>query len=100
MSIECRVKQIHSDTCKFMSMARHYNTETLVHVLETDVTERDYCHTLLKNHTHEFFVEEACGPSRWVGELCEERSLSMTHRLPLATRPIRLAVPVSPQNLG
>lgn len=65
------------DLGKYKSMICYYNTETQDHVFETVVTERDYFRTLLKHHVPDLVVVEACGPSGWVGDVCEELNLKL-----------------------
>jgi len=65
------------DLGKFKSMVCFYNTDSQEHAFETVTTERGYFQTMLKHHSPDLVVVEACGPSGWVGDLCEELSLKL-----------------------
>ena len=60
------------DLGKFNSMVCIYDSETRAHSFETVLTERGYFQTLFKQLKPDLIVVEACGPSGWVSDLCEE----------------------------
>ncbi len=63
------------DLGKFNSMMCVYNQSTKEHAFETVTTERGYFKTMFQTFTPDLVVVEACGPSGWVGDLCEELDL-------------------------
>ena len=65
------------DLGKYKSMVCYYNTETQEYTFETVTTEREYFLTLLQHYSPDLVVVEACGPSGWVGDLCEELNLNL-----------------------
>ena len=65
------------DLGKYKSMVCYYNTETQEYTFETVPTERAYFLTLLQHYSPDLVVVEACGPSGWVGDVCEELSLNL-----------------------
>jgi len=61
------------DLGKFNSMVCIYNKTTREHSFQTAATQRGYFRTLLTQpEKPDLVVVEACGPSGWVSDLCEE----------------------------
>ena len=65
------------DLGKFNSVSCVYNKTTKEHMLETVNTERGYFKTMLQSYTPDLVVVEACGPSGWVSDLCEELGIKI-----------------------
>ena len=63
------------DLGKFKSMVCLYNTDNQEHMFATVATERGYFETVFKHMSPDLVVVEACGPSGWVGDLCQELGL-------------------------
>lgn len=63
------------DLGKFNSMVCFYDSESQKHSFAKATTEKNYFRTLLKNHSADLVVVEACGPSGWVNDLCLELGL-------------------------
>jgi transposase len=60
------------DLGKYNSMCCFFDTETQKHTFLNAATTRGYLKSVLKNHTFDLVVMEACGPSGWISDLCEE----------------------------
>jgi len=65
------------DLGKFNSVACIYDTETREQRFETVATERGFFQTLFKTYNPNLVVVEACGPSGWVSDLCDEAGLEI-----------------------
>ena len=63
------------DLGKFNSMVCNYEQTSREHSFETVSTERGYFESLLKSHQPDLVVVEACGPSGWVSDLCQEHGI-------------------------
>jgi len=63
------------DLGKFNSMCCFYNTETRKYSYWNAATERGYMEMFLRGHHIDQVVMEACGPSGWLHDLCEELKL-------------------------
>ena len=60
------------DLGKFNSMVCFYETTTQKHSFAIATTEKGYFRSLFENHDVDLVVMEACGPSGWVNDLCNE----------------------------
>lgn len=60
------------DLGKFNSMVCIYKTTTQTYTLQAVATERSYLVSLLKLEQPAQVIVEACGPSGWVSDLCQE----------------------------
>jgi transposase len=60
------------DLGKFNSMCCYFNTETQEYSFWPVATSRSYMESVLKSATIDRVVMEACGPSGWMHDLCEE----------------------------
>ena len=60
------------DLGKFNSMVCFYETTTQKHSFANATTEKGYFRSLFENHDVDLVVMEACGPSGWVNDLCNE----------------------------
>jgi len=63
------------DLGKYNSMCCFFDTETQKHTFLNAATTRSYLTSVLKNHQIDLVVMEACGPSGWIRDLCQEHSL-------------------------
>ena len=63
------------DLGKYNSMCCFFNTETRKYSFWNASTSRPYMEKLLKSHAVDRVVMEACGPSGWMHDLCEELKL-------------------------
>jgi transposase len=63
------------DLGKFNSMCCFYDTQTQKYRFQTVATSRMYLTTVFKTHDIDLVVMEACGPSGWISDLCEELGL-------------------------
>ena len=69
---------IAMDLGKFNSMACFYDGETGECSTAKAPTERNYFKSVLKSKQPDLVVVEACGPSGWVSDLCQELNLKIT----------------------
>jgi transposase len=69
------MKILAIDLGKFHSMCCFFDTETQQHSFWNAATTRAYLTTVLKTHQVDLVVMEACGPSGWVSDLCQEHGL-------------------------
>ena len=63
------------DLGKFNSMCCFYNTDTNEYRFQAAATTRHYLTSVFKNHKIDLVVMEACGPSGWISDLCQEFGL-------------------------
>lgn len=63
------------DLGKFNSMCCFFDTETQEHWFWKAATTRSYLTSVLRNNKIDLVVMEACGPSGWVSDLCEEMGI-------------------------
>ena len=63
------------DLGKFNSMCCFFNTKTQEYSFWPAATTRVYMQTVLKTNPIDLVVMEACGPSGWMHDLCEELKL-------------------------
>jgi transposase len=63
------------DLGKFNSMCCFFDTKTQQHRFQAAATTRRYLTAILKNHKIDLVVMEACGPSGWICDLCQEHNL-------------------------
>ncbi len=63
------------DLGKFNSMCCFFDTNTQEHSFLTAATTRGYLTTVLRTHQIDLVVMEACGPSGWISDLCQEHGL-------------------------
>ena len=63
------------DLGKFNSMCCFYNTKTRKYSFWNAATTRPYMEKLLQGHAIDRVVMEACGPSGWMHDLCQELKL-------------------------
>lgn len=63
------------DLGKFNSMCCFFDTETQEYTLLNAATTRGYLTTVFQKHVIDLVVMEACGPSGWISDLCEELGL-------------------------
>ena len=66
---------IAADLGKFNSMFCFYDSDTREQSTAKAPTDRGYFHSVLKSRHPDLVVVEACGPSGWVSDLCEELKL-------------------------
>ena len=69
------MKILAIDLGKFHSMCCFFDTKTQQHSFWNAATTRAYLTTVLKTHQVDLVVMEACGPSGWVSDLCQEHGL-------------------------
>ena len=69
------MKILAIDLGKFNSMCCFFETKTQKYRFQTVATTRDYLTTVFKNHEIDLVVMEACGPSGWISDLCQELGL-------------------------
>ena len=69
------MKILAIDLGKFNSMCCFYETKTQKYRFQTVATTREYLTTVFKNHEIDLVVMEACGPSGWICDLCQELGL-------------------------
>ena len=60
------------DLGKFNSMCCFFDTKTQEYRFQAAATTRSYLTAVLKNHEIDLVVMEACGPSGWINDLCQE----------------------------
>ncbi len=60
------------DLGKFNSMWRFYDTVTQKYRFQTVETSRHYLSTVFKTQKIDLVVMEACGPSGWISDLCQD----------------------------
>lgn len=63
------------DLGKYNSMCCFYDTETQCHEFWNAETTRPYLESLMKTRQIDLVVMEACGPSGWISDLCQELDL-------------------------
>ncbi len=63
------------DLGKFNSMCCFYNTDTNEYRFQVAATTRHYLSSVFKNHKIDLIVMEACGPSGWISDLCQQFGL-------------------------
>ena len=63
------------DLGKFNSMCCFFDTETQKCRFQTAATTRQYLTAVLKHHEIDLVVMEACGPSGWINDLCQEHGI-------------------------
>ena len=63
------------DLGKFNSMCCFYETDTQKYRFQAAATTRGYLKAVFKNHKIDLVVMEACGPSGWINDLCQELGL-------------------------
>ncbi len=63
------------DLGKFNSMCCFYDTDTRKHRFQAVETTRHYLSTVFKTENIDLVVMEACGPSGWISDLCQEHEL-------------------------
>ena len=63
------------DLGKFNSMCCFYNTATQKYRFQAAATTRQYLTAVLKHHAIDLVVMEACGPSGWIHDLCQEHGI-------------------------
>ena len=63
------------DLGKFNSLCCFFDTATQKHSFCPAATTRQYMRTVLENNPIDLVVMEACGPSGWLHDLCEELGL-------------------------
>ena len=68
---------IAMDLGKFNSMACFYDSETQECSTAKAPTERNYFESVLRSKQPDLVVVEACGPSGWVSDLCQELNLKI-----------------------
>ena len=66
------MKILAIDLGKFNSMCCFYETKSQRYRFQTVATTRDYLTTVFKNHEIDLVVMEACGPSGWISDVCQE----------------------------
>ena len=69
------MKILAIDLGKFNSMCCFYETKTQKYRFQTVATTREYLMTVFKNPEIDLVVMEACGPSGWISDLCQELGL-------------------------
>ena len=69
------MKILAIDLGKYNSMCCFYETKTQKYRFQTVATTREYLATVFKNHEIDLVVMEACGPSGWISDLCQELGL-------------------------
>lgn len=65
------------DLGKFNSMCCFFDTDTQQHRFQAAATSRGYLTSVLQNHDVDLVVLEACGPSGWVSDLCDEHGIAV-----------------------
>ena len=68
---------ISIDLGKFNSMMCCYDSSTRTYRLEAIATERSYFRSVFTNLQPDLVVIEACGPSGWVSDLCQELEIKI-----------------------
>ena len=63
------------DLGKFNSMCCFFDTESQESRFQLVATTRSYLAAVFKNHAIDLVVMEACGPSGWIADLCQEFKL-------------------------
>lgn len=63
------------DLGKFNSMCCLFDTTTQEYHFQAAATTRSYLSAILKNHKIDLVVMEACGPSGWISDLCQEHKI-------------------------
>ena len=63
------------DLGKFISMCCFFDTETQEYRFQAVATNRRYLTAVLANHKIDLVVMEACGPSGWISDLCQEHKI-------------------------
>ncbi|MCH7725364.1 MAG: IS110 family transposase [Planctomycetes bacterium] len=63
------------DLGKFNSMCCFFDTRTQKHEFLNAATTRRYLTSVLTHHQVDLVVMEACGPSGWVNDLCQEHRI-------------------------
>ena len=63
------------DLGKFNSMCCFYDTKTQEYRFQTIATTRPYLTAVFTHHKIDLVVMEACGPSGWISDLCQECGL-------------------------
>jgi transposase len=63
------------DLGKFNSMCCFYNTDTNEYRFQVAATTPHYLTSVFKNHKIDLVVMEACGPSGWISDLCQQFGL-------------------------
>ena len=63
------------DLGKFNSMCCFFDTDTQEYRFQSAATTRSYLTAVLKNHEIDLVVMEACGPSGWINDLCQEHGI-------------------------
>ena len=63
------------DLGKFNSMCCFFNTQTQEHRFQAAATTRQYLTAVLANHKIDLVVMEACGPSGWICDLCQQHKI-------------------------
>ena len=68
------------DLCKYNSMCRFFDTKSQQCEFLNSATTRSYVRSLFQNRQIDLVVMEACGPSGWICDLCEELGLRVLLR--------------------
>ena len=63
------------DLGKFNSMCCFFDTKTQKYRFQAAATTRQYLTAVFKNHAIDLVVMEACGPSGWINDLCQEHGI-------------------------
>ncbi len=63
------------DLGKFNSMCCFYDTDTEEHRFQAVATTRSYLTTVFTHYKIDLVVMEACGPSGWISDLCQQFGL-------------------------
>ena len=69
------MKILAIDLGKYNSMCCFFDTDTQKYEFLNAATTREYLTSVFKNHKIDLVVMEACGPSGWINDLCEELGL-------------------------
>ena len=69
------MKILAIDLGKFNSMCCFYDTTTQEYRFQTVATTRCYLTAVFRNHDIDLVVLEACGPSGWISDLCQEEDI-------------------------
>ena len=69
------MKILAIDLGKYNSMCCFYDTKTQKYRFQTVATKREYLTAVFKNDEIDLVVMEACGPSGWICDLCQELGL-------------------------
>ena len=64
------------DLGKFNSMCCFFDSHTQEHRFQAAATNWGYLTSVLTNHQIDLVVLEACGPSGWVSDLCQEHGIA------------------------